>query len=134
MTPDDEFFLAEFHQALEQRELTPDDPRHVDVTAHPQAFGPDVITELTRIIARSQAGTMAYLTGTRGSGKSTQVQRLKGELTARGFAVLDVNLEDYLNLRRPLEVVEFLYAMVGAISDGVAEERWIPVDEAIAIG
>lgn len=134
MTPEDEEFLTALHQALDQRELQPDDPRYVSVTEHPEAFGPDVILELTRLVARSPAGTMAFLTGTRGSGKSTQLQRLKAELTGRGFAVINVNLEDYLNLRRPLDVVEFLYGMVGAISDGVADSGWIPVEDAMEIG
>ncbi|MFV0457191.1 MAG: hypothetical protein ACK5MT_00230 [Actinomycetales bacterium] len=134
MTPDEEDFLTLLHQNLEQRELRPDDPRYVSVTDHAAAFGPDVILELSRELSRSSVGAMAFLTGTRGSGKSTQLLRLKQQLTERGFAVAYVDLEDYLNLRQPLEITELLYGMVGAISDAIAQERWIPTEDAIALG
>lgn len=60
--------------------------------------------------------------------------RLKDLLGHRGFAVAFVNLEDYLNLRRPLEIIELLYGMVGSISDAIAEEGWIAPEKAKDLG
>lgn len=134
MTPDDEAFLTALHRSLDQGELAPDDPRYVAIEDHRDSFGPDAVLELLRILTRSAEGELAFLTGTRGSGKSTQMLRLKQLLTKRGYAVAYVNLEDYLNLRQPLEIVELLYAMVGSISDSVAEENWIPLEQALEIG
>lgn len=134
MTPEDEEFLTLLHQSLEQGELAPDDPRYVPISEHRDAFGPDVMLELARGVARSGEGSMAFLTGTRGCGKSTQMLRLQAELTDRGYAVCYVNLEDYLNLRQPLEIIELVYAMVGAVTDAVGDQGWIPIEDAIAIG
>lgn len=134
MTPEEDQFLTQFHQALAQTALEPDDPRYVPVSDHLDAFGPDVISELTRAVALSTAGSTAFLTGSRGSGKTTQVLRLKKQLTARGLAVVKINFEDYLNLRRPIDVVEFLYAMVGAIGEAIAAENWIPLEGRVHYG
>lgn len=134
MTPDDEDFLTDLHRALDQRELTPDDPRYVSVTENADAFGPDVVGELSRELARSSVGEMVFLTGTRGSGKSTQLRRLEKTLTDRGFAVAYVNLENYLNLRQPLDITELLYGMVGAVSDAIAEKGWVSAEDSTELG
>ncbi len=114
---DDEQFLTELCQALSQEAIDSNDPRYVHAMEMPEVFGPDVVRELGRDVRRSTEGSVAFLTGTRGSGKSTQVLRLRDNLAESGYAVVYVSLEEYLNLHKPVEVVEVLYAMVGSMSD-----------------
>ncbi len=89
-------------------------------------FGPDVVPELGRDVRRSTEGSVAFLTGNRGSGKSTQVLRLRDNPAESGYAVTYVSLEEYLNLHRPVEVVEAFYAMVGSVSDALSDAELLP--------
>ncbi len=129
-----EQFLSELYRNLEQHELTPDDPRYVAIESYGEAFGPDVVADLSKAVAWTTEGSVFFLSGTRGSGKSTQLLRLRDSLERRGFAAVRLDAGDYLNLRQPVEVVEFLYFMVGAISDAIAESGWIPAEQALEQG
>src|SRR4051794_10774610 len=117
MSPDDEEYLTRLHRNLELQELSPEDPRYVDLEAYPEAVGPDAVKYLGRAITRSAQGQPFFLSGLRGSGKSTQLRRLKADLQDRGYAAVRIESEDYLNLRQPLDVVEFLFMLAGGIAD-----------------
>lgn len=54
-------------------------------------------------------------------GKTVQLLRLKQDLLRRGFAVVMFSAEDYLNMHEPLDVVDVLFFLVGAISDQAVE-------------
>ncbi|MDQ2880516.1 MAG: hypothetical protein M3Y48_04440 [Actinomycetota bacterium] len=66
-------------------------------------------------------GEAFFLTGLRGSGKTVQLLRLRQDLQRRGFAVVMFSAEDYLNMHEPLNVVDVLFFLVGAISDQAVE-------------
>lgn len=120
MTPEDEAFLTELHQSLEKKALGPDDERYVPLHALPgDVLGPDAARLLGRTLTRTTEGSAFFLTGLQGAGKSVQLLRLKAELEQQGFAVVRIDGEDYLNLREPLDVIEFLFFLVGAISDAL---------------
>ncbi len=133
MDQPDEDFLAKLYQNLSLDTDPPSDPRYVPLENHPKAAGPDTIPELSRAIARTNPGSVFFLTGTRGSGKTTQLLRLRQELADRGFAVVRIDTEDYLNLRSPIEPIEMLYAMAGSIGDAVAAAGYLPEDRALAL-
>ncbi|CCM65299.1 hypothetical protein BN381_680008 [Candidatus Microthrix parvicella RN1] len=125
--PDDvESLLRQLYQNLEQVELEPTDVRYVPFEDHLESFGPDVIAELGRDIAWSTPGSTYFLSGLRGSGKSTQLLRLQANLQSQGFAVVRLNAEDYLNIRLPINVTEFLFFLVGGIADQVETSGWLP--------
>ncbi len=126
MSPDDEDSLRLLYQSLQQLELSPRDPRYVPLQDHLGAFGPDVIKELVRDVSWTSEGSVFFLSGLRGSGKSTQLLRLQDELSNAGFAAVRLEAEDYLNLRQPVDIVEFLFFLVGGISDAIASTDWLP--------
>src|ERR1700761_9054780 len=99
MTPDDEDFVRSLFQQMDQMVLGPDDPRFVDLQNYPDAVGPDVIAELGREMAWSTTGSAFFLSGFRGSGKSTQLLRLGADMEKRGYGAIRLEAEDYLNLR-----------------------------------
>lgn len=123
MTPEDEEFLTQLHQSLEKKALGPDDPRYVPLhELDGDVLGPDAVRLLGHSVTRTTEGSAFFLTGLQGAGKSVQLLRLKAQLEAQGFAVVRIDGEDYLNLREPLDVTEFLFFLVGAISDAAERE------------
>lgn len=122
MTPEDEEFLTELYRNLTKQAVAPTSPLYVALEELPgQVMGPDAVKLLCRTITMTTPGEAFFLTGLRGSGKTVQLLRLKQELQRRGFAVVMFSAEDYLNLHEPLNVVDVLFFLVGAISDQAVE-------------
>ncbi|MGD0239385.1 MAG: hypothetical protein ABSB59_03535 [Streptosporangiaceae bacterium] len=134
LSEDDENFLTELHRSFELRDLEPTDERYVALQEYAEAVGPDAVKYLTRSIARTARGSVFFLSGLRGSGKTTQLRRLRQELRDRNFAAVRIDAEQYLNLRQPVDIVEFLFFLVGGITDAVEEERWLPDSGAVSRG
>lgn len=118
MTPEDEEFLTELYRNLTKQAVPPDSPLYVPLEQLPgQVMGPDVVRLLCRTITMTTPGEAFFLTGLCGSGKTVQLPRLKQDLVGLGFAVVMFSAEDYLNMHEPLNVVDVLFFVVGAISD-----------------
>lgn len=129
MKPEDEEFLAETYRNLEKRAIGPESEFYVALQERPgEVMGPDAARLLGRTVTLTSEGEAFFLTGLRGSGKTVQLKRLKADLKSRGFAVLMFSAEDYLNLHDPLEIVDLLFFMVGAISDHAADTGLIEKD------
>lgn len=126
MTPGDEEFLTELYRNLTKQAVPPDSPLYVPLEQLPgQVMGPDAVKLLCRTITMTTPGEAFFLTGLRGSGKTVQLLRLKQDLQRRGFAVVMFSAEDYLNMHEPLNVVDVLFFLVGAISDQAVENELI---------
>lgn len=124
--PDDEEFRAQLYRNLSHEEVAPSSPFFVDPAVHTDAFGPDVVAELTRAIRFSGTDRRPFfLSGTRGSGKSSQLLRLRDSLFERGYLAIRVDAEDFLNVRRPLQPVEILFALVAGIETALRAESWL---------
>ncbi len=122
MTPEDEEFLTELYRNLTKQAVPPTSPLYVPLEQLPgQVMGPDAVKLLGRTITMTTPGEEFFLTGLRGSGKTVQLLRLKQELQRRGFAVVMFSAEDYLNMHEPLNVVDVLFFLVGAISEQAVE-------------
>lgn len=78
----------------ESKPLPPDSPLYVK-NLH---FDPnrDVVADIARDVRLSVAGSMAYFTGNRGTGKSTELLRLKKKLESEGQCVFYIDLNEYL--------------------------------------
>ncbi|MGH4017575.1 MAG: hypothetical protein ACRDSL_27365, partial [Pseudonocardiaceae bacterium] len=106
--------------------VPPTSPLYVPLEELPgQVMGPDAVKLLCRTITMTTPGEAFFLTGLRGSGKTVQLLRLRQELRKRGFAVVMFSAEDYLNMHEPLNVVDVLFFLVGAISDQAVEDDLI---------
>lgn len=131
MTPEEEEFLTELYQNLNKQPVPPTSPLYVPLEELPgQVMGPDAVRLLCRTITMTTPGEAFFLTGLRGSGKTVQLLRLKQELRKRGFAVVMFSAEDYLNMHEPLNVVDVLFFLVGAISDQAVEDDLIKQGDA----
>jgi energy-coupling factor transporter ATP-binding protein EcfA2 len=73
----------------------------------------DPIRQLATRISWSEAASVNLLSGQRGSGKSTELRRLRKYLQEEeGCVVLMCDMRDYLNLTKPVEVTDFFISLM----------------------
>ena len=82
--------------------------------------GTDAVARLGRAILRRSGGGVFLFTGQPGSGKSTELQRLKRDLTAKACKVYYCDLQDWLNLNAPVTLGSFLVALLSSWVDQAA--------------
>lgn len=121
MNADDRDFLRTFFQQLIDQPLDPDDPRYVPLHRERRLDADDPVELLARGIEWTPGQSVQLLSGFRGTGKSTELRRLRQRLQASGYLVVLCDIEDYINLSTPVDVSDFLLALTGAIGDGLYE-------------
>lgn len=113
-------FLKRFYQQLAEKPLEPDDPRYVDLYRDSELAHTDPVADLVDTIEWSDGGSKQLFSGFRGTGKSTELRRLRkmlGELPRTKVVLCD--MENYLDLTTPIEISDFLVSVAGALSDGL---------------
>ena len=103
--------------ALRDRVLDPGDAFYV---ANVNCQGrQDAVSEIATEIDFQDGGGVCLFTGQRGTGKSTELQRLKKQLEDLGAVVFYADLFEYLLLSKEVEISDFLVSVAGAFSDQV---------------
>ena len=88
---------------------------HKDGGFHPRK-------QLLHAIRNSATAERYFFTGMRGSGKSTELRRLKRDLEDDGFVVFYADMTEYLPLNSPVEIGDFLLVVVSALANCVHED------------
>ena len=115
LTPATRNELKTLYNALTDRVLEPGDPVYV---AQVNAQGPsDAVEEIATEIDWQEGGGVCLFTGQRGTGKSTELKRLKSELERAGMVVFYADLSEYLLLTKEVEISDFLISVAGAMSE-----------------
>ncbi len=122
MATDDRSFRKDFFQAVSDEPLEPDDPRYIPFFEGLGLVDDDPVTLLADNIEFTPGRSVQLLSGFRGSGKSTQLRRLRSRLRADGYLVVLFDIEDYLNLSSRVDVADFLLAVAGAFGDTVVAD------------
>lgn len=123
-------FLREFYQQLADTPLEPDDPRYVNLYEDPELAHADPVADLARTIEWKPGESKQLFSGFRGTGKSTELRRLRKMLQAQPLTkVVLCDMENYLDLTTPLEISDFLISVAGAFSDGLREQGLLKHDE-----
>jgi hypothetical protein len=119
MQPGDrEHFLKEFYSALEERPLDPDDPRYVHLYESDTSHQSDPVDGLATVIEWNSLESKQLFSGFRGTGKSTELRRLRARLRQQASTkVVLCDMETYLNPSTPVDVSDFLVTVAGAFSD-----------------
>lgn len=117
MTPEDRLFLRSFFQAVTDRPLDPDDPLYVPIYDDQRIAASDPVELLARAIEWTPGKSVQLLSGFRGSGKSTELRRLRKRLRESGYLVVLCDVEDYVNLSIPVDVSDFLMALAGVFGE-----------------
>jgi energy-coupling factor transporter ATP-binding protein EcfA2 len=81
----------------------------------------DPIGALATRITWSEAASVNLLSGQRGSGKSTELRRLRKLLQDEGCVVCLCDMRDYMNLTMPVEITDFFISVMGALNDAVQD-------------
>jgi len=122
MVSPNEDFLRAFFQALEDDALEPEDERYVPIYEGDTA-SEDPIAQLEAGIDWATHGSVQLLSGFRGTGKSTELRRLRARLRSKGhYKVALCDMRDYLSLSTPVDVSDFLISAIGALSDTLRED------------
>lgn len=109
--------LAEWNAALSADPLDPTDPQETRyVPLH--GAGGGAVDEIRATIELSLTETTTQLlSGPAGSGKTTELRRLAGDLDELGFRVVIVDVLRYVSESAPVDVVEFLLALALGAGD-----------------
>lgn len=125
---DDRTFRRDFFRQLADAALEPDDPRYVRIYEDDRIAQDDPIALMHDKIEFAVGPSVQLFSGFKGSGKSTELRRLRARLREAGYLVLLVDAEDYLNLSLPVDVPDFLLAVAGALGEAVVAERLLDDD------
>ena len=118
MTSLSESDLKNFHNALKDQPLEPSHPFYVcpfDNTS-------DTVMELARSIEWRDDASMNLVSGQRGSGKSTELRRLRQMLEQSGCCVFLCDMSGFINFDYPVEITDFLVSVLLAFSEAVREK------------
>lgn len=119
LTADDQRFLKSVYQNLSDRPLNPDDPLYEPVYSHEGADDP--VKSMRKRITFSAVRSLQLFSGFRGSGKTTELFRLRGQLQELGYPVLYGDALKYLNPAEPIDVTLLLVVLAGSFSDALKE-------------
>ena len=111
--------MKRIYRELQDRPLQPGDPRYQPVYDHPGCEDP--IAQLQRRIEYADPESLTLFSGFRGSGKTTELFRLRKRLEDMHYAVLYADALDYINPAGPIEISDLLIILAGAFSDALQE-------------
>lgn len=90
---------------------------------HPDLKKYDHASDIAKAIEFSDIESLHLLSGFRGSGKSTELNRLADKLKGKGYLILKRDALDYLDPGESIDIVTLLNALAGAFSDALAEDK-----------
>lgn len=127
LSRDEERLLSQLHKNLRQEALEPDDPLWINFREDrfDGSVGPDSIRQLARDVSWVEPPSVAFFSGFRGAGKSTELNRLRNVLRDDGFAVAKFDVEEYLDLRIPITAGQLVFAMTAGIWRSCQEQGWV---------
>lgn len=122
MDPRDDEFLQLFFRQLKERPLDPaSDARYVPLYTGPEPLLEDPVALLERsILYLADESSAHLLSGFRGTGKSTELRRLRNRLVDKGYHVVLIDIEEHLSTSERVDVTDFLLMLGGAFGDALA--------------
>ncbi len=122
LSPANRAELKALHVALADRVLEPGDPAYEDEINARTASGTDAVSEIANEIDFQEGGGVCLFTGQRGTGKSTELKRLRAELVKHdGVVAFYADLSEYVLLTKAIEISDFLISIAGALSDRIQQ-------------
>ncbi|TPG51801.1 hypothetical protein EAH89_19565 [Roseomonas nepalensis] len=91
-------------------------------TEHPELGLEDPVSRMATLVEFDGIESVRLFSGFRGSGKTTELKRLKRDLEADGYVVLYADALDYVNAVEPIDIAELLLALAGAFGEAVERE------------
>jgi hypothetical protein len=124
LSDQDRQLLKDLYRQCDPNEpLQPDDPRYEPIYAGGHCEDP--VARLRTHIEWAGAESLQLFSGFQGSGKTTELYRLRGDLKTNGAAVLYADALEYLNPSEPLDISDLLLVLAGAFSDSLKKDHQI---------
>ncbi len=118
-------FLKDTHRRLADEPLSPGSPYYEPL--HEGNIQDDPVARMFTSIAFAPVESIQLFSGFSGSGKTTELLRLKQRLEQNDFVVVYANALDYLNPAEPVDITELLIVLAAAFGEAVAEMPGAPV-------
>jgi hypothetical protein len=110
----------QIYQRLADEALQPGDALYEPLYGQPGCE--DHVGLLHDHVELSGPESFQLFSGFRGSGKTTELLRLKRRLEEQGFFVLYADALDYVNPSKPIDISDFLIVLGGAFNDALFKE------------
>lgn len=124
LSNEDKQLLKHSYRQCDPREpLQPDDPRYQPIYSGGHCEDP--VARLRTRIEWAGAESLQLFSGFRGSGKTTELFRLRRDLKINHAVVLYADALEYLNPSEPLDISDLLLVLAGAFSDSLKNDHQI---------
>jgi AAA ATPase domain len=125
MNDADSLFIKTIYNNLTEDALEPDS-KFYEPIYDAYANDPDYTAPIDKLfnqikLTNDAVGSAHFFSGYRGSGKTTELKRLKKKLESEGFIVLYANALDYINPGAPIDISDLLITLAGAFSDQIEQ-------------
>lgn len=115
--------------------LAPIDPRNVDIDGMKDSpRGISWVQRLARPIELASKPVQTFVTGLPGSGKSTELYRLKDRLEWANFLVVRIDAEERLDLTSPIDIPDIFMVLLLETERRVLEAEGRATEEALQEG
>jgi energy-coupling factor transporter ATP-binding protein EcfA2 len=112
--------LKALYQALSVGPLSPGDPSYADIFTDGSLSEPSIVKLMASQIEFASSETAQLLGGQSGTGKTTLLRTLKQHLEQNSsYKVVICDMEGYLPMTDPVDVVDFLLVAAGALSEAL---------------
>jgi hypothetical protein len=115
LNANDESLLKDVYQHLAYEPLEPDNPFYERIYDRPE--GEDPVARLRTRIEWATVESLQLFSGFRGTGKTTELFRLRRELQNKGYLVLYADALEYLSPSEEVDVVTMLMSVAGAFGE-----------------
>src|SRR5271167_2700097 len=123
LAKEDRDFVRAVNRLVVDRALEPDDPLYEPI--HEQMNEDDPVALMQGRIELADVQTMQLFSGFSGSGKTTELFRLRRNLRDQGYVVLYADATSYVNYVEPLAIADMLMVTAGAFSDALKDDLGI---------
>lgn len=113
-------FKKRIYQNLTDKPLKPGDAFYEPIYQRPGAEDP--VDLMAQRIEFSDVESLQMFSGFRGSGKTTELFRLKQQLEEQGYVVLYGDALTYLNSSQEIDISDLLLGLAGTFSDALESE------------
>jgi hypothetical protein len=116
----DRDFLRKLYDNLRpERPLEPGSPFYEPIYQEPKLGLEDPVQQIATLIDYNGGESIRLFSGFRGSGKTTELKRLRKQLEGEGYFVLYADALDYVSAAEPIEIGELLIALAGAFGESL---------------
>lgn len=129
LSQQDEALLKRIYQNIEDNGPRPDDDfyKRFYVPLYQNAEGEDPVASLRTHIEWATVESVQMFSGFRGTGKTTELFRLKRELEGKGYLVLYADALKYLSPADEVDVATVLMSVAGAFGEALNEAAGRPL-------